>query len=141
MTTDEQIILELTRKNRNLENVAQARAIQLSFIRETLKKMGIGATYGLLADFDTGAGVSELKNRIESLGINLADKTHKLSGRLFLVTIPTSIDDIEEYVIATDKERVEAYLKETHPHGFAKGYEPKIKEMERLFGPEVVWLS
>lgn len=46
---------------------------------------------------------------------------------LFQVTIHTSIEDWEEYVLAHSEEELQKWLAVAHPKPWCKGYEPTIK--------------
>lgn len=47
--------------------------------------------------------------------------------RLFQVTIPTSIDIWDEFVLARDRAELDRWIAQEHPEGFCKGYEPVVK--------------
>lgn len=50
--------------------------------------------------------------------------------QLWRVTIHTSIDDWDEWVLARSEDEVKRWIAKTHPDGFCRGYEPTIERMD-----------
>lgn len=49
---------------------------------------------------------------------------------LFMVSIPTSIDSWDDYVLARDLGEVESWVKATYPSPHSPSYEPTIKQLD-----------
>lgn len=62
--------------------------------------------------------------------IRFSSRWRQLKGKhLYKVTLPTSIDDVVDYVIASDIAQAERFAKEIHPDPI-KGWEPKVDRVD-----------
>jgi hypothetical protein len=144
MSPDDTIILSLTRDNARLQSSLafhQREQIAIGEILNTLKVPTRPEDDPMAFEgYSTVDRLHLLQQRIAAFPLDLTAAAHELPGRLFHVTIPTSIDDLEDYVVAPNKAAVERWLAATHPEGFTKGYEPRIKDIHPMLG-DVHWIS
>jgi len=57
---------------------------------------------------------------------------------LFQISVPTSIDSWDDYVLARNLAEVQAWVKASYPGPHCKGYEPTIKQLD--FGLDTIYL-
>jgi hypothetical protein len=67
--------------------------------------------------------------RCRQLGGWGVPKTVKNPRHLFQVTIFTSIDSWDDYVLAKDRKELDAWLEAAYPSGWVKGYEPTVMQL------------
>lgn len=121
MSTDDTIILALTRENARLQRAYDLCVEELDRIVEMLTIAGVPNPEGDVAD-----RMRQLVAQIKAFPLVLTDRYHQLQGELFEVTFPTSIEPVVDYVVAADEQAVKRWVAIEHPV-YAKGYEPTIK--------------
>lgn len=131
---DDAIILQLTRGNAALRRARDMAEEELTSIAETLTALGVDTQPKDPFDpegFTVAHRMHLLQQRIKAFPLELTDRYHELPGYLFKVTTPTSIEAIEDYVVAADEAAVHRWVLSEHPNP-SKGCEPTVENVSAM---------
>lgn len=143
-STDDQIILTLTRENARLKLTHEMCLTELSAISATLTGLGFAACP--VDDPTAFEGLTareqcqQLEQALATFPLDPTDRYHTLPGQLFKVTIPTSIEPLDYHVVADNEATIRRWLAVTHPHGFSVGYEPRVEAAGTGLWSDTVYL-